>query len=176
MSRSGSYTFGELLKQFRVRASLNQQELAEQAKVHRNTINGWEQGNYLPRSRALVQALADALYLDEQETASLLRASFFLESDEQIPSLSPLWNIPYARNPFFTGREDIIHRLHRSLSSDRATVLTQTISGLGGIGKTQTAIEYAYRYAHDYAALFWIAAETAETLISSMVSLAHLLH
>jgi TIR domain-containing protein len=52
------------------------------------------------------------------------------------------WNIPYARNPLFTGRENVIKRLYDTLKASK----TAAISGLGGIGKTQTAVEYAYRY------------------------------
>ena len=64
------------------------------------------------------------------------------------PSTQTLWNIPYQRNPFFTGREDVLAQLHQNLHADAAVALShpQGISGLGGIGKTQTALEYAYRY------------------------------
>ncbi len=39
------------------------------------------------------------------------------------------------------------------------------ISGLGGIGKTQTAVEYAYRYQQEYQYVLWLQANTSETLI-----------
>src|SRR5437588_3665721 len=91
--------------------------------------------------------------------------------------LPPLWNVPYQRNSFFTGREQVLTQLHNTLSAGQATALTQSqaISGLGGIGKTQTAVEYAYRYQHDYDAILWIRADSRETLISDFVTLAHLL-
>ncbi len=62
-----------------------------------------------------------------------------------------IFNVPIPRNPFFTGRADILAKLHEALQSqneiaikpsDRATAL----SGLGGVGKTQTVAEYAHRY------------------------------
>ncbi len=66
-----------------------------------------------------------------------------------------LWTIPYARNPHFTGRDDLLEQLMQQLApskADQPTTLrraaltqAQVIKGLGGIGKTQTAIEYAYR-------------------------------
>src|SRR6266699_1740708 len=89
----------------------------------------------------------------------------------------PLWNVPYQQNPFFTGREDILHQLHQALRADNAVALShpQGISGLGGIGKTQTALEYAYRYRTNYAAIFWIRADSITALTSSMVELARVL-
>jgi hypothetical protein len=51
----------------------------------------------------------------------------------------------------------------------------QAISGLGGIGKTQLAIEYAYRYRAEYQAVFWVRAETTETIYASYCELAALL-
>jgi tetratricopeptide (TPR) repeat protein len=89
-----------------------------------------------------------------------------------------VWNIPYQRNLIFTGRERLLTQLHDTLTANKTAVLTQlfAITGLGGIGKTQTAIEYAYRYIHDYKAVLWARATTRDTLISDFVTLAELLH
>jgi tetratricopeptide (TPR) repeat protein len=89
----------------------------------------------------------------------------------------PLWNVPLRRNPFFTGQEDLLARLATLLQSDQKTALTQpqAISGLGGIGKTQLALEYAYRHRQDYHAVLWSSADTREGLISTFVTMAHLL-
>src|SRR5438874_7841079 len=53
-------------------------------------------------------------------------------------SSQAIWNIPFERNPYFTGREDILTNLHNALNKDKTAALTQSpqaISGLGGIGK-----------------------------------------
>jgi TIR domain len=54
-------------------------------------------------------------------------------------ALPPIWNVPYARNPVFTGREEILRRIETQLQKGQAAALSQAqaISGLGGIGKTQ---------------------------------------
>ncbi|MEM9817189.1 MAG: tetratricopeptide repeat protein [Cyanobacteria bacterium P01_D01_bin.6] len=86
--------------------------------------------------------------------------------------------MPYERNAFFTGREEVLHTLHQQLNQESAAVLSQTqaISGLGGIGKTQTAVEYAYRHRQDYQAVFWVRAETDLELRNGFVEIARLLN
>src|SRR3989440_5410789 len=88
-----------------------------------------------------------------------------------------LWNIPYQRSPFFTGREDVLTQLHSALHAEHRVALShpQGISGLGGIGKTQIALEYAYHYRTEYAAVFWIRADSITALTSSLVELARFL-
>lgn len=97
---------------------------------------------------------------------------------ETSPSVLPsVWTVPYRQNPFFTGREQILTHLHERLRSHKSVALIQplAISGLGGIGKTQTAIEYTYRYRDEYAFVLWVKADTSEALISDFVAIAHLL-
>jgi tetratricopeptide (TPR) repeat protein len=89
-----------------------------------------------------------------------------------------VWNVPYRRNPFFTGREDLLRLLHDRLTTAKTAALTQpqAVSGLGGIGKTQIALEYACRYREIYRFIFWARAATRELLISDFASIADLLH
>ena len=94
------------------------------------------------------------------------------------PTRVPLWNVPYPRNPFFTGREELLTQLTTALRTGGAvTALTQpqAISGLGGIGKTQTAVEYAYRSHPHYQAVFWVRADTRENVVSDFVTIARVL-
>ncbi len=96
---------------------------------------------------------------------------------QDVNALSPYWQVPSLRNAFFTGREDLLHQLHQRLCQQRSVALTQSyaLSGLGGIGKTATVLEYAYRSFQAYSAVFWIEAETYETLMASFVSMVDLL-
>ncbi len=92
-------------------------------------------------------------------------------------SVKPIFDIP-KQNQFFTGREIVIEQLHEKLKENGATALSQpqAISGLGGIGKTQTAIKYAYKYKNDYKAVFWVYSDSKGSLISSYVKIASLLN
>ncbi len=67
------------------------------------------------------------------------------EKQEVAAESSPAWNVP-DRNPFFTGRKNVLKELHAQLESDGAVVFT----GIGGLGKSQTAIEYAHLHRDDY--------------------------
>ncbi|MCK5308184.1 MAG: TIR domain-containing protein, partial [Zetaproteobacteria bacterium] len=84
---------------------------------------------------------------------------------------SKIWNIPHRKNPNFTGREDLLARLRESLISNQHAALTQAVHGLGGVGKTQLAVEYAYRHEQDYAFVWWIRAEEAATLAADYAAL-----
>jgi hypothetical protein len=88
-----------------------------------------------------------------------------------------VWNIPFPRNPYFTGREELLRRLAASLRAGETVGISQpqAVSGLGGVGKTQLALEYAYRYYQDYDAVLWTRADTQEALISGFVTFAGLL-
>jgi Tetratricopeptide repeat/NB-ARC domain len=68
-----------------------------------------------------------------------------------------LWNIP-ARNPAFTGREDLLAAVRERLQGGQAAVV-QALYGMGGVGKTQLAAEYAHRFAGSYDMAWWINAE-----------------
>jgi serine/threonine protein kinase len=89
---------------------------------------------------------------------------------------SVVWNVPYRRNTFFTGRKQILDQLHDAFHSGRIATQAQAISGLGGIGKTQIAIEYAHRYHHEYQVILWIRGDTKEKMSSDVASLALLLN
>jgi tetratricopeptide (TPR) repeat protein len=82
-------------------------------------------------------------------------------------SLSRVWNVP-SRNPHFVGRQDILGELRAALHSQGAVALL----GLGGIGKTQVATEYAYRNSQDYDIVWWISAERLTSLEADVVALA----
>ena len=170
MDSSDETFFGELLQRFRKRKGLTQQGLADRIGAYRSTISFWERGFYRPETLAMLHELARVLDLDEEEKR------LFFEAHIGTASILPFCNLPAERNLYFTGREEVLDGLHQKLSVGKYVALTQAISGLGGIGKTQIALEYAYRYRDSYHDILWTSADTHEAFVASYETLARRLH
>ncbi len=85
--------------------------------------------------------------------------------------LPPVWgNVP-PRNPGFTGRDQMLADVRDALLSGGRAVV-QALAGIGGVGKTQLAAEYAYRFASGYDVVWWIAAEQAGLIGEQVAALA----
>lgn len=145
-------------------------------------------GTSLSTALPIVVALVTWLYPFPSDTVNTDDPPEIIPPITQpIPSIAPptgaeqpqtIFHIPYRQNPFFTGREQLLEQLHNNLTARKAAALTQAqaINGLGGIGKTQVAIEYAYRQRDFYPYIFWVNADKRETLIADYVGIAKLLH
>src|SRR5689334_20574817 len=68
-------TFGELLKSFRARRSLTQQQLANDVPVIRQSVSNWERGQYLPDRDTIVRRLKPILGLSLDEVNQLLHTA-----------------------------------------------------------------------------------------------------
>jgi len=75
-------------------------------------------------------------------------------------------------SPYFVGREAELEDLRQTLQTSHRV----SLSGLGGIGKSQLAIQYAHRYRSSYSRIFWLRGENGTTLRSDFASLAWLLN
>ena len=94
-----------------------------------------------------------------------------MPSAPQFPGALPrIWRVP-ARNPNFTGRGDDLAALAAALASG-PTVTVRAIRGLGGVGKTQLATEFAYVHAADYDLVYWITAEEPASIPDQYTALA----
>jgi tetratricopeptide (TPR) repeat protein len=80
------------------------------------------------------------------------------------------------RNQHFTGRESMLNQLHeRLIGSPEGTLVLHALQGLGGIGKTQLAAEYAHRFKGEYDLVWWIPAEDDAVTRASLTALADVL-
>jgi len=85
-------------------------------------------------------------------------------------ALPEVFTVP-GRNPHFTGRTDELDTIRTGLGAGSAMTV-QAVHGLGGVGKTQTVIEYAHRHATDYDLVWWINAEQPTMISSQLAALA----
>jgi tetratricopeptide (TPR) repeat protein len=141
------FTFAELLRSYRERASLEQAALAAALGVHRNTISIWERGQYRPRDRETVLRLAAELALTPVEADQLLRAADF-------PGAYSALDLQTARHQLrppvadFVGRTAeaaaLVMALQTALARGDGAVIG-AIHGMGGIGKTELAYQIAQR-------------------------------
>lgn len=86
-----------------------------------------------------------------------------------------LWTVPGSRLPNFIGRDQLLERLERGFAAEAACARPQAITGLGGVGKTQLAIEYAQRHLADYDVAWWVRAAEPATLAGDFIALARAL-
>jgi len=85
-------------------------------------------------------------------------------------NLAPGSYLPFPRNGFFTGRIEDLKKLEDALLSDgqSGVVVNQTITGMGGIGKTQLAVEFAYKYGHRFQGVHWLDLRQPDVLDSQI--------
>ncbi|KAF8461694.1 hypothetical protein BDZ91DRAFT_369807 [Kalaharituber pfeilii] len=105
---------------------------------------------------------------------NFLPLSATIPSISQTISLDLSFNIPFnlpdiRRNADFVGREALLEQLKQEIEKGEAImdIIQVVLHGMGGMGKTQLAMEYVYRHSGDYSSVFWINAASEQTTKTS---------
>ena len=111
--------------------------------------------------QAKIKELSADNYLEPAANSIVPKDSVFI-----VPFLSLKEN--------FLGRENFIEQLHKQLQAEEASataVVGKVVHGLGGVGKTRLAAEYAFRYRQQYSSVIMVVADSPTNLNSNLAAL-----
>ncbi len=165
----------------------NNNKIAYSAEIL-NCYLGLSRGSWLQQNSASAKSHhAKALQLIQTQFgeghpyyAEYKKLDFYLQqkpgqiSNLKLPERIGNWHIP-PDNQHFVGRTETLKKLTAHFKPAQAGMkicFLSTISGLGGIGKTQVALKFLHRSGHDYALRLWFRAEQEHTLLQDYIELA----
>lgn len=166
--------FGTLLRRHRLAAGLSQEALAERARVSVEGISALERGFRRTPQRETIELLAGALALNDDQRRTFEAAATGTPAPRRRgPSVTiGPWpsagttNLPFAPTTF-VGRDGELAALSAAFSQSAAVA----VHGLGGVGKSSLAREYAVRNRDHYSVISWLDAETEDGIIEGLLSL-----
>ncbi|MFV2017331.1 FxSxx-COOH system tetratricopeptide repeat protein [Micromonospora sp. LOL_023] len=92
---------------------------------------------------------------------------------QRAPAGAPVvWGSVPPRNPNFTGRESLLEHLHQRMREGTTAVLPHALHGMGGVGKSQLAVEYVYSHQGEYDVIWWIPSERSAQISNALAELA----
>lgn len=123
----------------------------------------------LPSVRTLVEAADESEQVFLEKIPRNPRSDLLDWDQESVPAPRPLppgSRLPLRTNPLFVGRKEELCRLAQEFQEQVSAVgPTVILSGLGGMGKTQLAVEFAYRYGRFFpGGVFWFNFSRPETV------------
>jgi hypothetical protein len=121
-------------------------------------------------SYRLLCLIVDSILVDTELSTTM--SNLRLEDDYHLPL-----HLGYKPNPHFTGREEILRMLNEVLTksadgADAEPCAAVVLLGIGGVGKTQLARQYAYKYFSNHTSISWINSMSVETVYASFLELA----
>ncbi|MEV7007206.1 FxSxx-COOH system tetratricopeptide repeat protein [Streptosporangium sp. NPDC051022] len=112
------------------------------------------------------------IYAPRLEPGSLLPAR-----QVQVPPHEPVRHLEAPRAQQFVGRDQELERLREMLTGEGAPVVVrQVVYGMGGVGKSELARQYAHTYQDRYPVAWWITADSPRNLQQGLAALATALH
>jgi tetratricopeptide (TPR) repeat protein len=151
--------------------------LAEDAEgpagLFRDPQFGARQEGFRARLLAADRVAATVASPDGLEAALLHALTMLPRARAASAPVGRVWNIP-ARTRGFTGRAGLLTSLREALLGGEPAAL-HALYGMGGVGKTTTAIEYAHRYGEDYDMAWWVNAEDPNLIPDQLAGLARAL-
>src|SRR5215469_1816588 len=127
--------FGELLREYRIRAGLSQSDLAEKARISPAAVSALERGIRKAPYQSTLSLLAQALNLSPEESSALRDA----RKPGRGKSGGAVSHNLHAERTSFVGRTADIADILKLIDRSRLV----TVTGSGGVGKTRVAIEAA---------------------------------
>ena len=185
---------GHFVKQFRNMRGLTPKQLATKALRGQKTIENWEAKGVINADIESVRDIATALEIEPEELLTiefrqnLQRKAGKLQAKKTTKSATPPppsttskpCNLPPSIGSLFKGRDPFMAKLRAKLGEAgvKAAAITprQAIHGLGGIGKTQLAVEFGWRHFDHYNALLYVFADSPTTLLNNLAQLTGVLH
>src|SRR5437667_6110157 len=82
--------------------------------------------------------------------------------------------VPYQENKQFVGREELLQTLRKTVLEQKSLQNNHRVAlhGMGGIGKTQTALTYAFKHRNEYDRVYWITADDEAALFAGYDNIA----
>ena len=152
---------------------------SERIKSARKNL-GWTQGDLAKKADISIRAIQD---LESKGTTSLTTLNLVAEQidipvsellrqgkNDSSSDTSSVFDVPFRRNQFFVGRDDLFELAEKAIFEERQTIVA--VSGLGGIGKSQFALEFAYRNRTRFNHVLWAPASSDLELRQAFVSFA----
>lgn len=171
-----------MLRRLRERAGLTQEQLAERAGLSARAIRALECGERTHPYPHTVRSVARALDLDDEDRSALevavarrrqasdpqaLLDGLPVDAVPSTASLPPGSRVAFAPNPLFVGRAAELRQIAATFRGGRTVAIGHVlvITGLGGLGKSQLAVEFVHRYGRFFAGgVFWISFASAPTI------------
>ncbi|HEU5109299.1 MAG TPA: FxSxx-COOH system tetratricopeptide repeat protein, partial [Micromonosporaceae bacterium] len=132
------------------------------------------------------RALVDVMGVQEARALDMLSSTLEVGDDGRLGDLgedadetirypavrTPHWNIELSRNARFSGRGSVLEEIRDRLSAAEPAGGRLVLTGLPGVGKTQVALEYVYRFAASYEVVWWVSVTQAARLRIGLAGLA----